>query len=781
MQIALEHHRAGRLELAREIYRRVLAAEPLHADALHSLGVLEHQCGEHAIAAARLRQAIRVRPSDERYYHNLGEVLRSLRQEHGAIACYRQSIELWPDFAEAHNGLGLALQSLGKVDEAIATYQKAVRLKSDFAQAHNNLGTAWQQKGHLDQAAACYCRSIQMAPNYAEAHYNLGLVRRQEGRLDEACVCFRRATQCHPAMAEAWNDLGCVLGQQGNLGESLACFRCALEVKPRAAEFHHNLGVAHRDMGHAAEAVACFRRAVELKPDYAEALLDLASTLQNLGDVEAVAFYQRAVALRPDDAEALNSLGSALQTLGRLEAAHACLRLALERNPGYAEAYGNLGNVLKDQGKIPEAVASYRHAINLKPGLPLTHSCLLLGLQYLAHITPAELLAEHTKYDQVHATPLRSELRPHAKVRDPARTLRLGFVSPNFNRHPVGYFYVRPLEFLRQEEFHTILYSTAGREDVITSRFRAAAHTWRDLPGISDDALAKQIRDDDVDVLFDMASHAGGNRLLVLARKPATIQIAWAGPTGISAVDYLLTDQYLVPAGAESNYREKVLRLPDAYACYDPPSDAPPVGPSPVLTQGHVTFGSLNNLAKLTEEVLDLWGMILRRLPSARLLIRYHNATTDPGAQRRLRECFAAAGVDASRVDLLPSTPYAQRLDVYQQIDLALDTFPFSGCTTTCEALWMGVPVITCPGETYLSRQSFSILRNVGLDEFVAYDPTEYVDLAVATAADFPRLAARRACLREQMAASPLCDGRRFAAGLTRLLRDVWHTWCREP
>jgi predicted O-linked N-acetylglucosamine transferase (SPINDLY family) len=300
------------------------------------------------------------------------------------------------------------------------------------------------------------------------------------------------------------------------------------------------------------------------------------------------------------------------------------------------------------------------------------------------------------------------------------------------------------------------------------------------VPGLSDEDLAERIRADQVDMLFDLASHAMGNRLLVFARKPAPIQIAWAGPTGLSAMDYLLTDSYLVPPGEERHYRETVLRLPDAYACYERPADAPPVGPLPALQRGYVTFGSSNNLSKITPRVIRTWAQILGRVPNARLVLRYGAATANRDTQQRFGDLFAAAGIEADRLHWVGWTPYAQRFDVYGEIDLTLDPFPFSGCTTTCESLWMGVPVVTCPGENYLSRQSLSVLRNVGCDGTVAQDPSDYVDRAVALADDLPRLAALRAGLRSQMASSGLCDGPRFAHHLGLVLRNVWSEWCRR-
>ena len=352
----------------------------------------------------------------------------------------------------------------------------------------------------------------------------------------------------------------------------------------------------------------------------------------------------------------------------------------------------------------------------------------------------------------------------------------MGFVSPDLGWHPVGHLLVRVLENLNQGPCETICYSDRIVKDELTHRFQAAATRWRDVAGMSDQRLAEQIREDRIDVLFDLAGHTACNRLLVFARKPAPIQITWLGyegTTGLEAMDYLLADRYVAPEGSESHFSERVLRMPENYVCYDPAATAPAVGDLPALRQGHVTFGSFNNLAKINRGVLVVWARILGRLPESRLLLKY-TGFSDEQVRRRILEPFSAAGVSSERVALLPFSLYPEYMATYNKVDIALDPFPFSGSATTCDALWMGVPVITCPGETFASRHGLSHLSGVGLTETIAQDLDEYVELAVALAADLPRLAMLRAGLRERMAASPLCDGKRFAGNLLALLREIW-------
>jgi protein O-GlcNAc transferase len=407
----------------------------------------------------------------------------------------------------------------------------------------------------------------------------------------------------------------------------------------------------------------------------------------------------------------------------------------------------------------------------------------LLASHYRPGISSAELARLHVKWDDRHAAPLRTAWRPHPNSREPDRRLRLGFLSADFGFHPVGYFLIRTLENLDPTQCDVVCYSDRTVVDHLTTRFQAAATTWREVSRLSDEELAEQIRADGIDILFELAGHTYGNRLLVFARKPAPIQITWIGyegTTGLRSIEYLLADRHVIPPGAECDYPENVLRLPDSYICYDPPSEAPSVGPLPARTNGHVTLASFNNPAKINSDLIDVWTEILRQSPQAKLLLKYHGLDDDR-TQQRLRAQFLDRGLAADRFALSGWSSFSDLLAEYNQVDIALDPFPFSGGATTCNALWMGVPVITCPGETFASRHGLSYLSALGLTELIANDRDQYVRLAVGLTEDLDRLATMRGHLREQMADSPLCDGRRHAANLLQVLRDVWRNYCASP
>jgi predicted O-linked N-acetylglucosamine transferase (SPINDLY family) len=329
---------------------------------------------------------------------------------------------------------------------------------------------------------------------------------------------------------------------------------------------------------------------------------------------------------------------------------------------------------------------------------------------------------------------------------------------------------------LARGQVEAVCYSDRVVKDDLSRRLEAAVVQWREVRGLSDEQLAEQIKADGIDILIDLAGHTANNRLLVFGRKPAPIQITWAGyvgTTGLSAIDYIIVDRQLVPTGSEQDYCERILRLPAGHVCYEAPEFAPPVGPLPAVAEGRVTFGCFNNPAKIDRTAIGVWSRILRRVPQARLVLKYKGMNDRANAER-LRAGFAAEQIEATRVELWGHSGHAEALAAYHQIDLALDPFTFSGALTTCDALWMGVPVVTCPGERFASRQSYSLLHTVGLTATLARDREDYVEKAVGLAADLPRLAQLRAGLRAQMAASPLCDGRTFTHHFSQLLQQVW-------
>ena len=681
--------------------------------------------------------------------------------------------------------LGVALQhhQAGRLAEAEALYRQILAADPRHADALHMLGVIAVQTGHPEPAVELIRQALAHRPELSAAYINLGNAQNALRRFREAADSYRRAIQLRPDFAEAHNNLGVMLKEEGKRDEAIVAYRQAIQYKPDYVAAHNNLGVALGESRQFSEAATACRRAIELQPDFADAHYNLGIALRGLGlDDEAMAAYQRAIELRPNYAWALTNLGNLLEKKSRFNEAEASYRRAIELNADFAPAHNNLGQLLKDLGRLDEAMPCYRRATDLAPDSASVHSNLLAVMQYCPGITLPELFAAHCEYDRRHAAPLRAAWHPHENLRDPDRPLRLGLVSPHFASHPVGHFLVRALENLDRGEFEIIGYSDTRASDAMTERLRAAMTGWRDTSAFSDEQLTERIREDRIDILFDLAGHTSGNRLLVFARKPAPIQITWldyVGTTGLSAMDYILGDPREIPPEAEPWYREKVLRMPDDYICFDPPPNAPPVGPLPALASGRVTFASFNIPPKTTPEIVRVWARILAAVPGSRLVLKNRGFDAGP-TNARYRRMFEEGGISHDRVEFLGWSPQHELLASYNRVDVALDTFPYNGGLTTCEALWMGVPVVTCPGEIFASRHGLAHLTAAGAHETIARNLDDYVQVAVSLAGDLARLARMRSRLRDRVAGSPLCDGKRFAGHFSDLLRGVWRKWLRD-
>ncbi|MFA7241910.1 MAG: tetratricopeptide repeat protein [Sulfuricellaceae bacterium] len=739
LRLAIQHHQAGQLAQAEALYRRILQQQPQHADALHLLGVVALQVGQYATAADLIGQAIARNAKSPEYQANLGEALRSLGRLDEAVAAYRKAIRLNPKFAAAYNNLGIALKQQGKGVEAITAYRRAIGVKPDYFQALNNLAIALKEQGDIAAAVTHYRQALALNPGSAETHSNLGVALNELGAADQADGHFRQAIALRPEFAEAHEGWGNALRALGRLDDAAAAYRAAIRCKPGFAQAYNNLGVVLKELGQAAEAIQA---------------------------------YQQAIALNPNLAQAHNNFGIVLKEQGLLELAAHHLNQAIALKPGYAQAYNNLGLVLEIQGEVDVAIAAYRQAMHLNPALSRAHSNVLFALNYLPRHDCRSIFEEHVRWAKTYAEPLGATVMPPAISCSAGERLRIGYVSPDFRKHPLAYFIESVLVHHDSGQFEITCYSDVCAPDEVTHRLRRLPQRWRDIHGLDDGQVFDLVRSDGIDILVDLAGHTDRNRLLLFARKPAPVQASWIGyfnTTGLSTMDYFITDRYGSPEGQERFFSEKPVRLPHSRFCYRPPDYAPEVAPQPVLRNGYVTFGSFNNLAKVNSEVVSLWGEILRALPDSRLFLK-SLALNDDGARRRYLELFSAQGVAPERIGCSGHSPHTEMLNQYGAMDIALDTFPFTGGLTTCEALWMGVPVVTLAGEALVSRQSASLLMNLDRGGWVAESPQRYVEIALNLAADATGLTQQRSGLREVMRTSAVCN----AAAFTRDLEEAY-------
>jgi len=488
--------------------------------------------------------------------------------------------------------------------------------------------------------------------------------------------------------------------------------------------------------------------------------------------------YRRALALDPKHALAHNNLGNALRQLGQVEEAERCYRQALLLRPDLPQAHNHLANALRDLGRLEEAEASYRLALVL----PHAYSNLLFLLNYIPSRSAAEVHAEHLEFARRFAAGLRRD--PLRNASDPERKLRIGYVSGDLREHSVAFFIEPALANHDRRDVDVFCYYNYPLADATTARLKAHTAGWRDVAALSDEALAALVREDGIDVLVDLSGHTSHNRLLTFARKPAPVQATWLGylnTTGLEAMDYRLTDPHASPEGRfDAFHSERLVRLPDSQWCYQPPAACPEVAPAPCERSGRITFAVFTTPPKISRTMLEAWSRLLERVPASRLLVVTGIVGSVP---RQLAQRFTQAGIPADRLELHGSQAFDEYLLMHGAADVMLDTHPYSGGTTTCHALWMGVPVVTLAGDTPTSRGGASLLHAAGLGDLVAESADRYVEIAASLAGDAARIAALRAGMRERLRASALMDARRFTRNLEAAFRSMWKSWCecREP
>lgn len=652
--------------------------------------------------------------------------------------------------------------------------------------ATTEAGVALLKEGRLDEAVACLREALAATPGNVRALNHLGQALHKQGRRDDAAACFERVLSLRPDHVSACVSLGNVRTDQQRFTEALACYERALTLKPDISGIHYNCGLALQALDRSAEAAAKFRQAIAANPNYAPAHNSLGTALRNSDKLEeALVAYRRALAMQPDFADAHCNLAMVWQKQGKLQEAVTSYEQALSLLPDSAYAHGLLAVALKDQGHLDEAMRHFARALELDPWLTETHNSLLFSMNYVSDLQPEAAHAAHAEFGNRHEAPHREAAAlPHANIPDTERRLRIGYVSGDFRYHSVASFLEPVLAQHDRARFEVYCYSCSSAADDMTRRLQGYADHWRNIAGMSDEEAAQCIREDRIDILIDLAGHTANNRLLTFARKPAPVQVAYLGypnTTGLTTMDYRLTDAQADPEGCtEHLFTERLIRLPRVFLCYRPSEGAPPLVAPPVVETGRITFGSFNALSKITPEVVACWSRILRALPKARLILK-NSSLRDEATCRRYLDLFSREGIAPGRLDLLSWTASAsEHLVLYWRVDIALDPFPYNGTTTTCEALWMGVPVITLAGRTHAGRVGVSLLNSVGLDDLVADSPDRYVELAVQLARQPERLTSLRRELRECMAASPLCDAPVFARDLEAAYRTMWQQWCTQ-
>jgi protein O-GlcNAc transferase len=608
--------------------------------------------------------------------------------------------------------------------------------------------------------------------------FQLALSHHRAGRFAEAGYLYRQILSQAPEHVESLYGLGGVSLDMRRLDQAIEFFGRAAKLKPDDWNCHQSLGVALSMQGRYAEAIASYHRALSLRRDSPQLYCNLGNACICVGDnAGAIAAFRQALALQPDNPDAAANLAIALINSGELEQAMSCCRTAVERWPDLLVFHRLLGVAHRQGGELDESIASYRQALARRPDAKI-HSDMLFTLHFHPDYDRRRLFEEHAAWSAFHARPLKSQIRPHGNDRSPDRKLRLGYVGFDLGDHPLGRFFLPLLENHDRERFEIFIYCDFLRPDKIAARLRARPGlVWRSTSGISDQDAAEVIRRDGIDILVDLSMHSNNSRILMFALKPAPVQatyLAYCSTTGLETMDYRLTDQYLDPPRRDDEYySEKSVRL-DCYWCYAAPEDAPPVGPLPATAKAFTTFGSLNEFTKLSPACFSLWWRLLRQIPNSRLLLHAKQGLHRQGTLERA----AREGLDPARIAFVDRLPRESYFAQHNQIDIALDPFPWAGGATTCDALWMGVPVVSLAGDTAVSRGGMSILSTIGLAALVADNHDRYMQIATELATDLPRLAAMRATMRERMRNSCLMDAPAFARNIEAAYRGMWEAWC---
>ncbi len=780
-QQAIAAQQRGDLAEASGLYRQVLSLDPRHDAACANLAIVAAQQGDLAGAERLLRQALALAPNNPEGFNNLGTLLQQQGRPADAVAAHRRAIALRADHAAAHLALGNALKQQGEHEAALAACREAARLNPGYAEAHNNIGVLLQRQGELDDALAAYREAAALQPAYVQAHFNVGVVLHEKRELDAAAAAYRQVIALRPEIADAYNNLGSVLQDQGRDEDALAAFDAATRRRTDYAEAHFNRGVALRRLGRLEEALVAFQEAMARRADYVEAINNAGIVQQELGRCDdARATFQGILELRPTHAEAFNNLGAALLAQGRPDAALGELQQALALKPDYPEAYYNLGNAWRELGKVEGALAAYQTALRLRPDFADAYSQIVYHRRHAcdwhddaadqqrlldmvragtARVPPFYLLAAPASAaDQLACArrwvepllPQPEELFRHDTGRDHDR-IRLGYLSADFHQHATALLAVELFERHDRARFEVFAYSY-GPDDgsPLRRRIERAFDRFVDIRDLPHRAAAERINADEVDILIDLKGYTQHARPRIAAYRPAPVQVSFLGypaTMGAPFIDYVLVDSFVVPADEQPYFAERLVHLPGCYqvngANREIAAPAPSRRDCGLPPHGFV-FCSFNNSYKITPEVFAVWMRLLAAVPGSVLWLLASNDLVE----RNLRREAQIRGVESGRLVFAPRLPFAEHLARHRHADLFLDTLPCNAHTTASDALWAGLPPLTCVGQTFAGRVAGSLLAAVGLPALITASLGEYERTALALARDPLRLRELRDALR---------------------------------
>ncbi|CAI0391285.1 unnamed protein product [Linum tenue] len=781
------------------LYERILEEDSANVEAYIGKGICLQMQNMGRLAFDSFAEAVRIEPQNACALTHCGILYKDEGRLVDAAESYQKALTADPSYKPAAECLAIVLTDLGtslklsgNVQEGIQKYYEALNIDPHYAPAYYNLGVVYSEMMKYDTALSCYEKAALERPMYAEAYCNMGVIHKNRGDLESAIACYERCLAVSPNfeiaknnMAIALTDLGTKVKLEGDISQGVAYYKKALYYNWHYADAMYNLGVAYGEMLQFDMAIVFYELAFHFNPHCAEACNNLGVIYKDRDNLDkAVECYQLALSIKPNFSQSLNNLGVVYTVQGKMDAAASMIEKAILANPTYAEAYNNLGVLYRDAGNISMAITAYEQCLKIDPDSRNAGQNRLLAMNYIHEGHDDELYETHRDWGRRFMR-LYPQYTSWDNPKEPERPLVIGYVSPDYFTHSVSYFIEAPLVYHDYTNYKVVVYSAVVKADAKTHRFREKVlkkgGSWRDIYGIDEKRVAGLVREDNVDILVELTGHTANNKLGTMACRPAPVQVTWIGypnTTGLPSIDYRITDSLADPPDSKQNHVEDLVRLPESFLCYTPSPEAGPVAVAPAVSNGFITFGSFNNLAKITPRVLQVWARILCAVPNSRLVVKCKPFCCDSVRQKFLTT-LEQLGLEPLRVDLLPLILLNHdHMQAYSLMDISLDTFPYAGTTTTCESLFMGVPCITMAGAVHAHNVGVSLLSKVGLEHLVAKNEDEYVQMALQLASDVDALSSLRMRLRDLMSKSPVCDGANFTLGLESAYRDMWRRYC---
>ncbi len=714
--------------------------------------------------------------------HQVPEILDQAKHLHKkgkpdeANTVYLQVLDEFPDNVEALRLRAVYCLEKNQLNRADRLLKKAHSIEPQNAAVYNNIGSLHHARRNFSEAATFFEKALEYNPSFAYAANNLGNARRRLGEYESAIHAYEKALDIEPGLAEAWGNLANIMSQIGHRSAAVKLFNRSLAINPDNRDVWNNLGICYSNDGQAEKALSAYNKSLKIDPDFSPALNNKGNLLLLWNKAqEALECFEASAKANKYFAEAWNGCGYAEKLLGRLQEAVRYFKKSIQINPDYAEAWNNLGLTYADQGQLDNALDAFRSALVIKPEYSECHSNLLLYLNYHADIHEKTLYDSHANWAASHQSFPIQKIPSESK--NFSHPIRIGFVSGDLCRHPIGYFLLPVLRNLSLQLFEVTCYSNNFLEDDLTAIIKKHCHQWRNISSMRDQEALKTIQDDSIDILFDLSGHTNRNRLTLFSLRAAPLQISWLGyphTTGVEAIDYVLSDSICLPDFMHWQFAERVAFLPNSRCCYEAPLYAPAVGDLPAEKNGHVTFASFNNPVKLNKKTIALWSNILERCENSILVLSW-KTLDDKSIKARILGLFKEQGIEREKIVLLGGArTHKQVFQDYNDVDIALDTFPFSGGLTSCEALWMGVPVISLAGKKPASRQTAGLLSEINLDNLISFSPSDFCDCAVNLAHNLERLSQLRTSLRSRMLLSTLCDEEQFTVDFEQTISRLF-------